>query len=683
MTDESFYDDDTEPNIAPEVEAAPTKRCQVTVLAVPPNERGQGLGGFAKRILENADLVMAASFGQGLVDFANKNGIFDVVTLSTYRKLSSKDEQALFDLTSEEIAKVALMVGDIQVSGGEIGTCWALSLRAPIFRELYGVYTIDKILEQDVQRLVVVLPGLGASEYALIARLIQMQSEGKVDLRGVSKLVGGALEHVSYAPIYAAKQGLANRRHGQDLTVAPATRERLVGLPNSILGDRPSAADVVLLHMTDNLIFQRNVGAVIDKVKENKGVPAVLIVGGNETDIYEEKLEKRKIYRFNPKVKWENINMLKRLHEQIKTRVEVACLDVTPLSTWTPLLAASDRVFMHGTLKRNLIFRSAMNLMTGFVKPRSIYLTQSPATNAYAYMAMTSARNFCNCFYSFSSLLTEGAHDLPFVAPAALLAYGEQDKAIVSARNERAASAISIVGTPSYDMMKNLDVKAVRAQIHDDLDLPHKGQNIALMTSRLDSEKEDIWLARFLRWAHNEDVNCILVKNRHAGSQSYEKLEAMAKKMQWKRVRISEYDRIQTIAAADIVITDQPETAVEAVLLDKVMVHARLNQEPEGRNSFIKGVGFEVSTEPALQDIVSGILLDNNFIPAEMLEARIAFKKLVNGDDNGSAAQKVAEKLLSKEKLEYVYDNPFTEQFVLAPDDSRLHVPVSPVQFDL
>ena len=682
MTDESFYDDDKEALAVPVAKAVSASICQVTVLAVPPAERTQVLGGFAKRLLESAETVMAASFGENLIDFAKKNGVSNVVSLSTYRKLSSKDEQALFDLTSEEIAKTALMLGDIQVSGGEIGSCWALGLRAPIFRELYGVYTIGKILEQGVSRLVILIPGMGASEYALIARLLEMQADGKVNLRGVSELKDGAMKHVSCAPVYAAKQKLAARNQSQDLSVTPASRERLVGLHEAILGKRPSTADVLFLHMTDSPIFQRNIGAIIDQVKEQKGVPAVLVVGGDATEIYEDKLERDKIYKFNPKVKWDNLNMLKRLQDQIATRVEVACLDVTPLSTWTPLLAATDKNLMFAALKKLLIFRSAVNLMTGFVKPRSVYITQSPATNAYAYMAMSSVGDYCNCFYSFSSLLTEGAHALPFIAPAGLLAYGEQDTAIIRARSELAASAIRIVGTPSYDLMKEIDVKKVRKEVHEDLDLPNKGQNIALVTSRLDSDKEDVWLARFLRWAHTEDVNCILVKNRHAGSKSYEKLESMAKAKQWKRVRISEYDRIQTIAAADIVVTDQPETAVEAVLLDKVMVHARLSEKPEGRSDFIDGVGFEVSTEAALQDVISGILLDEDYIPSEMLKARQAFKNMVNGHDDGNAAQKVAQELLSEEKLEHVYDNPFTEFYILTPENSAIIAPVPSVKFN-
>lgn len=660
-----------------------TSACQITVMSVPASEYSSELQGFAKRVLQETDVIMTTSFGGSLEDMAKKWGPDTIVSLSTYRNLASDEEKALFDATTNEIAKLALCLDAIQVSSANIGSCWALGLRAPIFRELYAVHTLNHLLAKNTARLVILVPSFGAPEYALIARLMGYQAEGKVNLRGVCELKGGILRPISTQPIHDVRQALARRRNDRNFSVMPTSVEKMTGMPKAISNNRPTEADVLFLQLTDNPMFQRNVGAVLAAVKEQGGTPAVLVANASVAPEYAREVQREKIYLFNPKLAWEDEAMVARLQTQVMERVEVCALDVAPLETWVPLFAAHDKTGMATALKKLLVFQSALNLMRGWVKPRSLYLTQSPDTNAFAYLAATSAQNYCNSYYSFSGLLTEDTRSLPFVAPTALLAYGEQDKSMVSARNDRAGNFITVVGTPSYDVLNSMDVETTRKEFRAELGLPISGKIIVLTTTRDDPAHEDIWLARFLRWANEEGFICMLVRARRAGRKDYTTLETMAAGKQWDKVRFITEDRMKAIAGADIVITDQAEAAVEAVCLDKMIVHVRLASSPEGSDSLVEGIGFEVSSESALRDVVGGILMDDDFMPDDMKEKRKSFKAWINSGDEGGASEKMASILLSKERVEPAFDNPFAEKFVLSNRLLLLKSLVQPADFSL
>lgn len=668
MHDNFFEDDENDEDdmVLPPAHAQGGESvCKVTVLSISKVEQENRLAGFAQRILTETDIVLTNSFNGRLIEFAKANRAPKTVSLSTYRRLGSDEEISLFDHTTEEIAKLALALDDVRVAQVDIGSCWALGLRAEIFRELYSVYTINRILEENVDRMVVLLPGFGASELALIARLMELQGDGKVDLQSICELKDGCVKPYNGRPIRELRNLITKRHNENDFSVSPATKERMVGLPKAVAGERPTQADVLFMHFTDNLMFQRNIAPVIDAVKARKGVPAVLICNGNEVEVYDERLTSDKIYRFNPKVAWGDDDMLNRLAQQIATRTDVAARDISPLKTWTPLFAAYDNAGMFASLKKMLTFQSAMNLMQGWVKPRSIYVTQSPDTNPYAYLAMSTSRAQCNFYYSFSSLIHEDTRSLPFVAPAELLAYGEQDKSIIGARNDKAGRIANIVGTPSYDVIQSLDIAKAKQGLRKELDLPNEGKAIVLMPSRQHPEVEDVWLARFLRWANEEGLICILVKGRRAGTKDFTALEAIADAKQWSKTRFIYRDRINAIAAADIVITDQVEASVEAVLMDKMMVHVRLGDVRENIGNLFDGIGFEVDSENDLQDIVSSILMDEDFLPEDMQEKRQKFKKWVNGNNDGTSSAHVASFLLRKGLQAHSFESPFAERCVL------------------
>ncbi len=683
MSDIFFEDDEDDGNAASAiVKHDKQAACQITIMAIPASDRYGMLTGFAKRILMEAGTVFTASFGGSLCDYVQKHRPAKHISLSTYRKLGSDDERALFDLTTAEIARVGLALQDVKVAQAEIGACWALGLRAAISRELFSAYTIEKILAEKMGSITMVLPGFGPSELAVIARLMTLQAEGKVELRGICEVKNDQVEKFDCKPINDVRNIIARRRNENDFSVSPAVVERMAGMPTAVTGVRPTAADILFIHITDNMMFQRNIPPIIDAVKAKKAVPAVLVYNGRAIDVYSEKLTRNKIYRFNPKADWSDQVMLRRLSLQVAARMEVATQDVSGLRTWTPLFSSQDKAVVNGSLKKLLVFQSAMNLMHGWVKPRSIYLTQSPDTNPYAYLAMTSSKGQCNFYYSFSGLLDEDTRSLPFVAPAKLLAYGEQDQTIVSARNEKAGEAVNIVGTPSYDVMHSLDMDKAKQDLKKDLDLPKSGKVVVLMTSRRNPEIEDRWLARFLRWANEEGLTCILVKGRRAGTKDYTTLESMSKVKKWNNVRFIYHDRINAIAGGDIVVTDLAEAAAEAVLLDKVMVHVRLEGTLEGTSELAKGIGYEVKSEHDLKDIVSGILMDDDFLSDEMIENRENFKKWVNGDNDGKASKRVAGFLLGEAADDPDYENPFVEKFVLSKSSITAQDIVKPAKFN-
>ncbi len=660
--------------------------CRVTVLSVSPAELSGRIVGFAKRLLNESDVILANTFEGELAKFAKRHKPSNAVSLSTHRKIGSDIERYLFDLTTDEIAKVGLALSDVKIAQADIGACWALGLRAAIFRELYAAYTVDKILEEKPKRMVVLLPGLTASDIAMIARLMDLQAEGKVELHGVCELRKGNVTPVKCDLIHKARKALSRRRNENDFSVIPTRNEKLVGLPKSVTGDRPTKADVLFMHISDNPMFQRNIPPVIDAVIEKKNKPAVLIFGGQATEVYSEKISKDKIYKFNPKVVWDDQRLVGRISAQISTRVEVATQGFSPLKTWAPLLTALDNLSINASVKKLLIFQSAMNLMHGWVKPQSIYITQSPDTNLYAYLAMSSSRGQCNFFYSFSSLLNESTRSLPFVAPANLLAYGEQDHQVIQARNEKLGAAVNIVGTPSYDVIPTLDATNVKKHLLSELKLPKSGKVIVLMTSRNHPELEDVWLARFLRWANDEGIICILVKGRRAGTKDYSTLEAMAEQKKWERVRFIYHNRINAIACADVVVTDQAEAAseatAEAILLDKTLVHVSVDETSEGTSGAFEGVGFEVSSELELRDAINGIFMDDDFLPESMKTNRENLKKWINGENDGKSAEKLASFLVSEKTHRVDFDDPFVERFILREMSSPVQYVVRPANFD-
>lgn len=655
--------------------------CHITVLSVPNPKKSGRLSGFAKRILTEANLVLTNSFNDTLVKFAQRHRAPNVSSLSTYRKLGSEDEMALFDLATREIAKIALSLNEVRVAQVDIGACWALGLRSAIFRELYCVYAINKMLDEKIDRVVVLVSGFGASELAVVARLLELQEEGRIKLQGVCELKNEAIIPYDCSAIQAARKVLVHRRSENNFSVEPATKERMVGLPDSISGDRPEQADTVFLHFTDNPMFQRNILPVIRAVKAKQATPAVLIHSGKLLDVYLENLENDKIFQFNPKVEWEDAAMLERLAQQITTRVEVAALDISPSETWTALLASQDTVNMELSLKKLLIFQSAMNLIHGWVKPRSFYITQSPDTNPYAYLALATSRRKSNFYYCFSSLLDEDTRSLPFVAPARLLAYGEHDKAVVGKRNEKTLSSTNIVGVPSYDMTCSLDVAKTKKELRSELKIPSGDKIIVIMTSRKNPEVENVWLARFLRWADSRDIHCILVEGRRSGVNDYTALAAISKRNKWNKTHFIHEEKTKAIACADIIVTDSTKAVVEAALLDKIIVCMR----PKGmfyraEKKFDK-VGVKVDTELDLQEVVGGIMTNEKPYRDKMKEAVKDFKKFVNGGSDGTASDKTANYLLGTTIRELDCDNPFTENLILSKASIVAQHIITPANF--
>ena len=143
---------------------------------------------------------------------------------------------------------------------------------------------------------------------------------------------------------------------------------------------------------------------------------------------------------------------------------------MAPPISWTPLLPSKSQTYMTRTVSQLLTFHNAFNVMIGRTKATSIYMTQSPDTNPLAYLAVSACGTRARAFYSFSSFLNESERTLPFVAPAILLAGGQNDIDILKKRNSDIANEASVVGVPALDVLIAANREDERLKLTSELD---------------------------------------------------------------------------------------------------------------------------------------------------------------------------------------------------------------------
>jgi len=605
--------------------------CNIVFLSIPDAETETPLTGYAERIVKEADAVLVMNFGGKLIDYIP----------------------------------------------------WALGLRAQIFRELYAAHRLRQVLEDGYKSIVIVTSAISIVEKAILSRLIDLQRAGQVIVNGVGQIKKGLVGTVDVSDITEIRAGLAKRRYDLDLTPSPFDIETLAGDFSSIKGEQPSPAEVLLLHLTDNAMFHQNIIPILDELKTRKINSAVLMSGGFSTDLYKNRqlAEKWNVCPVNQQFEIKDAEQPKRIADAITDRIETTCLGMAPPISWTPLLASKSQTYMTRTVSQLLTFHTAFNVMIGRTKATSIYMTQSPDTNPLAYLAVSACGTRARAFYSFSSFLNESERTLPFVAPAILLAGGQNDIDILKKRNSDIANEASVVGVPALDVLIAANREDERLKLTSELDVSSRRPIVTILTSRTSSDDEDPWIARLLRWSTTQDIDIVLARTARKGTKDLSLFENMVKAQKWDHVSIVEDTALVNAAliSSDVVITNKASLVYSAVSAGIPIIQTSINE-----NSFIpveKGIGFAVASETELQDILSSTLLDDGFVPQDILDRRKTFLAKLNDGTEKTAAQRIVQAFINAEGV-IKFEAPFIEKFMPGRFPSEIFNVIAPANFN-
>jgi len=661
------------------VKAAP---CNIVFLSIPDTEMGTLLTGYAARIIKKADAVLVMNFGGKLFDFIRRQTPQKLLSLSDFRNLDSETEHALFSLVNYDISTIAMALDDVKISKVATGEAWALGLRAQIFRELYAAHRLREALAENYKSIVVVTSSISIVEKAMLSRLIDLQRLGHVIVNGVGQINKGLVKTIDVLDITKMRASLAKRRHSLDLTPAPFELETLVGDFGAIAGEQPSPADVLLLHMTDNPMFHQNIIPLLDELKNRKVNSAVLMSGRFNTDIYKNRKlgEKYNVCSVNQQFKLKEEQQSERIIGAISDRVETSCLGLSPPISWTPLLATQSRSYMNRTVHQLITFHTAFNVMLGRTKAQSIYITQSPDTNPLAYLAVSASANRARAFYSFSSFIDNSQRSLPFVAPAILLAGGQHEIDVLKERNSDIASEAKVVGIPALDALIAADSENERLKLASVVDMSARRPIITILTSRASPKNEDTWIAHLLRWGAKQDIDVILARTARKGTKDLSLFMNMAKKQNWEHVSTVEGTSLVNAAliSSDIVITNKPSLAYSAISAGVPIIQTTI-----GDNLLMPvetGIGFAAASQAELQDIVSGVLLDDGYVPQDIQDRRKSFLSMVNDVNKETAAQRIVQTFLdTKGTIEF--ESPFIEKLLPGRFPSDIFEVIAPANF--
>ena len=657
--------------------------CNIVFLSIPPAALDTPLTGYAARIIKESDATLVLNFGGKLMDYVRRQSPQNLMSLSDSRNLDSKTERELFSLVNYDISTIGLALDDIRVSKVPTGSAWALGLRPLIFRELYAAHRLRRVLEEGHRSLVVVSSAISIVEKAILSRLIDLQRSGDAIVNGVGQIKKGLVETVNVSDIMTIRAKLGKRRHNLELSPAAFEVETLAGDFSAIKGEQPSAADVLLLHLTDNAMFHQNVTPILDELQTRKVNAAVLMAGGFSTDLYKgRKLgEKWNVASVNQKHENKDVEQALRIEAAIRDNVEASCLGLTPPVTWAPLLATQSKSYMNRTVNQLLTFHKAFNVMIGRTKASSIYMTQSPDTNPLAYLAVAAGGNRARSFYSFSAFLNGSERTLPFVAPAILLAGGQHDIDILKARNSDIAAEASVVGIPALDALIDANRSDERLKLAGILDVSARRPIVTIMTSRTSPEDEDPWIARLVRWSAKQDIDVILARTSRKGTKDLSKFMNMAKSQDWTHVTLVEETSLVNAAliASDLVVTNKPALVYSAISSGVPIIQTTIG------DSLLmpveKGMGFTASTEAELQDIINSALLEDGFVPGDIQLRRKEFLNKLNDGKSQTAAQRIVQKFLDTDGV-INFETPFIEKLMPGRFSSEIFDIISRANFN-
>ena len=657
--------------------------CNIVFLSIPDAETETPLTGYAERIVKEADAVLVMNFGGKLIDYILKHVPKTLLSLSDSRNLDSETERALYSLVNYDISTVALALDDIKVSKVSTGEAWALGLRAQIFRELYAAHRLRQVLEDGYKSIVIVTSAISIVEKAILSRLIDLQRAGQVIVNGVGQIKKGLVGTVDVSDITEIRAGLAKRRYDLDLTPRPFDVETLAGDFSSIKGEQPSPAEVVLLHLTDNSMFHQNIIPILDELKTRKINSAVLMSGGFSTDLYKNRqlAEKWNVCPVNQQLEIKDAEQPKRIADAITDRVETSCLGLAPPISWTPLLASKSSAYMTRTVNQLLIFHTAFNVMIGRTRATSIYMTQSPDTNPLAYLAVSATGTRARAFYSFSSFINESERTLPFVAPAVLLAGGQNDIDILRKRNSDIADEAKVVGVPALDVLIAANRDDERLKLRNELDVSSRRPIVTILTSRASPEDEDPWIARLLRWSSTQDIDIVLARTARKGTKDLTLFENMAKSQKWTQVRIVEDTPLvnSALISSDVVITNKASLVYSAVSAGVPVIQTTIGNNSS--TTIESNIGFVAASETELQDILSSALLEDGFIPQDILERRNKFLDKLNDGSEKTAAQRIVQAFLDAEGI-IKFESPFLEKLMPGRFPSDIFDVIAPANFN-
>lgn len=644
---------------------AKTPPCNIVFLSIPPAALEKPLTGYAARIIKESDATLVLNFSGKLMDFVRRQGPQNLMSLSDSRNLDSETERELYSLVNYDISTIGLVLDDIRVSKVPTGSAWAIGLRPLIFRELYAAHRLRRVLEAGHRSIVIVSSAISIVEKAILSRLIDLQRNGSVIVNGVGQIKNGLVETIDVSDIITLRAKLGQRRYQLDLSPKAFELETLTGDFSAIKGEQPSAADVLLLHLTDNAMFHQNIIPVLDELKTRKVNAAVLISGGFSTELYKSRklAEKWNVTSVNLQLELKDAEQAMRIQEAIVDRIETSCLGLTPPVSWAPLIAAHSQSYMNRTITQLLTFQTAFNVVIGRTKATSVYMTQSPDTNPLAYLAVAACGTRARPFYSFSSFLNASERTLPFVAPATLLAGGQHEIDILKKRNADIAAQASVVGIPALDTLIAANRGDERLKLISALDVSARRPIVTILTSRASPEDEDPWIARILRWSSSQDVDMIIARTSRSGTKDLSLFQNMAKAQKWEHVSFAEdADLINAaLISSDVVITNQPSLVYSAISTGVPIIQASIGDEYVMPVEV--GVGFTVTTEAELQDVLSSALLDDGYIPEDIQDRRKIFISRLNDGNSETAAQRIVQKFIETDGA-VSFEAPFIEKLM-------------------
>jgi len=657
--------------------------CNIVFLSIPPAELDTPPTGYAKRIIKESDAALVLNFGGKLMDYVRRQEPKHLLSLSDSRNLDSDTERELFSLVNYDISTIGLALDDIRVSKVPTGGAWSIGLRALIFRELYAAHRLRRVLEEGHKSIVVISSAISIVEKAILSRLIDYQRSGKVMLNGVGQIKNGLVSTVDVSDVMELRAKLGQRRHTLDISPKPFEIENLAGDFNAIKGEQPSAASVLLLHLTDNPMFHQNITPILDELKNRKVSAAVLMAGGFSTELYKgRKLgEKWNVASVNPKFEVKDEEQSARIKDAIRDRVETACLGLSPPVSWAPLIAVQSTSYMNRTVDQLLTFHSAFNVMIGRTKATTVYMTQSPDTNPLAYLAVAACGTRARPFYSFSSFLNASERTLPFVAPAILLAGGQHDIDILKERNSDIAAEAVVVGIPALDSLIEANKDDERLKLVSVLDISARRPIVTILTSRASPEDEDPWIARLLRWGAAQDIDIVVARTARKGTKDLSLFINMKNAQNWDHVSVVEARALVNAAliSSDVVITNQPSLVYSAISTGVPIIQASIGNESV--MPIEDGVGFSVTSEAELQDVLSSALLDDGYVPAQIQERRKTFLSRLNDAAPDTAAQRIVQKFLETNGV-VSFEAPFAEKLMPGRFPSEIFESITRADFN-
>ncbi|MEO1040293.1 MAG: hypothetical protein AAFX09_12180 [Pseudomonadota bacterium] len=635
---------------------------QITVINVPKTELGADPDGFADMIFSGSREVLCATFGGPLEAYARRHSGGSVRSLVDVRRLGDEDHATINDAALTETSRFGLALDAVRVNAVDVGGAFALSLRRHIEREFWIVAALKLLRERGVRKLVVLMPGIGATERAILARLLDGEFG---DLIAAGEIRQSRLHPLSIDSIQLDFERIMAFNEDPREAAGALKQLRLPALKQVIQSTpRPKPAEVLIAHLSDQTFLTYTTEPLVEALQSQDTTCSVLAAGRPGARMYKPALSDDHIMAVDPTA---DMKAAEAVTEPVVDAIAAILLQKYSwrrrASSLSPAFFAIDRAALTRSVEGLLRTLAAVNLALGYCRPRSVYLNVPPYASPAAHLVCSATVGRSEAFYAFSTAVTERRTDMPFVAPARLLGYGDQVRDVLRTRNPLAAGAISITGSPRFDRAAQIDPEAARQTINDEFRAAPDDRIVVISLNRSDPAFEDAWLARYLRWTHEQGGAIKTIIRAHPRrSVGFEKLEKLAKGRKWEHVafRTSEGDNL--IAGCDLVITDRRSAAVEAAIHDKDLVEIGFGGEFRQPLSY-KGaeLGFTAESEAHLKTLTQSTIMEPGFIPEAMLKARGAFLEDLAGDRTGLAARRMALALTREDLPPVTFDSPFSE----------------------